>query len=80
MRIFARALSLKPANDGRSNPPLRPGCFGGQPLPDRPSLMIRKTPVSGPYEPTSICETHPFGTRRNRCNTSRNRFTVRGTA
>ncbi len=37
-------------------PLLRPGCFGGQPLPDRPSLVIRKTPVSRPYHGLIRCD------------------------
>ena len=60
-----------PPSDGRSNTLLRPGCFGGQPLPDRPSLVIRKTPVLRPYhgliryEKASILPTHPSGTTCN---------------
>jgi len=36
-------------SDGRSNTPLTAGLFWGQSLPDRPSLVIPKTPVSRPY-------------------------------
>ena len=45
-RSFFKPASVAPK---WSNTLLRPGCFGGQPLPDRPSLVIRKTPVSRPY-------------------------------
>ena len=50
-------ISLRRMNQGECGPQvmvgliplLRPGCFGGQSLPDRPSLVIPKTPVSRPY-------------------------------
>ena len=49
MRISLVLFSCGPETMVGPIPILRPGCFGGQPLPDRPSLVIRKTPVSRPY-------------------------------
>ena len=51
LALFSQARESGPqAMVGPTHPLTGRVAIGGQPLPDRPSLVIRKTPVSRPYE------------------------------